>query len=551
VKEFSNAAGFLFDPLDAWKQHYSFKTTLSLIDPGNFLIHGLGPDFESDSAFFHMGIVPLLLLSIGLSSARLSSWRESKAGFWFLILNASWLIGLWFSAGPVGILGGHLDLLKHAQQMWDFGIPFAWLSLAWLGWVAWLTTLQLFRGARIPALIATLLFLAAPIFRIAEHLLPMFRNIRAPESFFSTSGFCCLAAAAALTIRPVFGEIVSPGRRAITAYAALTIILLQLASMWGIYSSRFLTSELFGDYAQACNFLKTAPIQGRVHPLSGRYFYLTLPEQAGRSVDTESSARHFQLKWVRYLEASGNSSGDTIQTAMNIAGVAYILLDKEDPFTPKQAQDFYRSLYPVAFENRYFAVLANPNCLYPAFLAQDFVALPKESYAMAPAALQLVPRNLITVETAQPANGIPGFAGQADGTNRIALLPQYQSQSGHPFARVPLVGNRTDDYQRMVYQLPPSTAGWLVVSEAYHPDWTATIDGKPAETTRAEAALLATYVPQGSHEVEFRFRPPLWYGLCMTLGFLFWVIALAALLFLPSKWAPPAWRAWWMGGSKD
>jgi uncharacterized membrane protein YfhO len=68
-----------------------------------------------------------------------------------------------------------------------------------------------------------------------------------------------------------------------------------------------------------------------------------------------------------------------------------------------------------------------------------------------------------------------------------------------------------DDYQLMTYQLPPTATGWLVVSEAYHPDWSVTIDGKPAQTTRAEAALLSTYVPQGSHEVTFRFQAPFWY----------------------------------------
>jgi hypothetical protein len=184
VKEFANAAGFLFDPLDGWKAHYSFKTALSLIDPSNYLLAGMGPDYESDSAFFHMGVIPLLLLSLGLALSQLTEWRKSRAGFWFLILNASWLIGLWFAAGPSGILGGHLDLLKHAQQMSDTNIPIAWLSLIWLGWVAWLTAKELFEGRVIPSLIATVLFLVIPVFHIAELLFPFFRDIRAPESCF-------------------------------------------------------------------------------------------------------------------------------------------------------------------------------------------------------------------------------------------------------------------------------------------------------------------------------------------------------------------------------
>jgi hypothetical protein len=547
VKEFPNAAGFLFDPLEGWKAHYSFKAAVSLIDPSNYLLSGMGQDFESDSAFFHMGMVPLLLLSLGLALPSLSEWRKTKAGFWFLVLNASWLIALWFAAGPAGILGNHLDLLKHAQQMPDTNIPIAWLALVWLGWMAWLTAKQLFNGRVFPALIVTILFLALPVFHVAGMILPTFRDIRAPESFFSTTGFCCLAAAAALAAGQIFTVIIPRGRRLSFAIIGLLVMLLQLASMSQIYTSRLLPNSLWKEYAEACDFLKSAPIQGRVHPLSGRYFYETLPKDANRGIDTESSSRHFQLKWVRHLEVAGNASGDALRTYLNLAGVAYILLDKEDPFSPKQMQDFFRSVYPAVFENRYFAVLANPGTLYPAFLAKDFVALPPGSYAMAPAALQLLNQNIATVEMAAPEQWMPGFAGMAKGANQIELLGQYQGKSGQPFARVPLTGNRMDDYQRMTYQLPPNASGWLVVSEAYHPDWTVMVDGKPSEVHRAEAALLSTYVPAGSHEVTFQFKAPRWYSLCLGLGTVSWLIALAALLYLPSKWAPAKWREWWVG----
>jgi hypothetical protein len=546
VKEFSNAAGFLFDPLDGWKAHYSFKTALSLIDPSNYLLAGMGPDYESDSAFFHMGVVPLLLLSLGLALPQLTGWRKSRMGFWFLILNASWLLGIWFASGPAGIIGGHLDLLKHAQQIPDTNTPIVWLSVIWLGWVAWMTASQLLQGRLIPSLIVTVLFLAVPAFHIAELIFPFFRDIRAPESFFSTSGFCCLAAASTLAAGEIFGGLIPEGRRMALAVLATLIMLFQLVSMSGIYTSRLLPDALFKDYAATCQFLKSAPLQGRVHPLSGRYFYLTLPEEAGRGVDTEASARHFQLKWVRHLEAAGNSSAEAIKGYMNLAGVAYILLDKEDPFSPKQMQDFFRSVYPVVFENRFFAVLANNATLYPAFLAHDFVSLPIGSYAMAPAALQLLNQNIATVETVAPDTTVPGFAGMAKGPNQIELLGQYQGKAGQPFARIPLTGNRMNDYQRMTYQLPPDASGWLVVSEAYHPDWTVSIDGKPAEVHRAEAALLSTYVPAGSHEVVFQFKAPGWYSLCLTLGALSWIVALGAMLFLPSKWAPAKWREWWL-----
>jgi hypothetical protein len=546
-REFGFAAGFLFDPVDAWKHHYSFKTPLLWIDLWGALTKGGDGNLTGDAAMFWIGLVPLAALSLALGLGSLSEWRVSKAGRWFLVLTACWLLGIWFSSGPDGLLLGHINVLKTAQGLPDTSIPLLWLSLIWMGWMIHRTASQLLsnRPYWVPALIVAVVLLV-PVFRIAEFL-PLFGDIRAPESFWSVGGFCCLAAAVGMAFWMLFTEVIAAEWRRPAAIIVGILMLVELYPVHSAYWTRGMERQLFTEYDQAAAFLKTAPIQGRVHPLSGRYFYLTLPEKCGRAVDSESLLRHFQLKWVRHLEAAGNASGDTLRSYLNLAGVAYILLDKEDPFSPKQMQDFFRSVYPVVFENRYFAVLANPGTLYPAFLAHDFVALPPDGYALAPAALQLLPKNLITVETSQAANGMPGFAGQANGTNQIALLPQYQAQNGQPFGRVPLVGNRMDDYQRMMYQVLPDASGWLVVSEAYHPDWTVTIDGKPAQTTRAEAALLGTYVPAGSHEVTFSFKAPAWYGLCMNLGIFFWVIALSALLYLPSKWAPLKWREWWVG----
>jgi len=547
-REFGFAAGFLFDPLDGWKHHYSFKTPLLWIDLWGALTKGGDGNLTGDAAMFWIGLVPLVALSLVLGLGLLSEWRASKAGRWFLVLTACWLVGTWFASGPDGLLLGHIHVLKTAQGLTDTSIPILWLSLIWMGWMIYSTSSQLLskRSFWMPALI-TAMVLGVPVFRIAEFL-PLFGDIRAPESFWSVGGFCCLAAAVGMAFWMLFTVVIAEQWRRPVAIIVGILMLLELYPVHSSYWTRGMDRQLFTEYDQAAAFLKTAPIQGRVHPLSGRYFYLTLPEKAGRAIDSESLLRHFQLKWVRHLEVAGNASGDALRSYLNLAGVAYILLDKEDPFSPKQMQDFFRSVYPVVFENRYFAVLANPGTLYPAFLAHDFVALPPESYPMAPATLQLLPQNLITVEMGGVDRNMPGFAGMAKGQNQIELLSQYQGKAGQPFARVPLVGNRMDDYQRMTYQLPPIVSGWLVVTEAYHPDWTVTIDGKPAEVHRAEAALLSTFVPPGSHEVVFQFKAPAWYSLCLALGTLSWIVALAALLYLPSKWAPARWREWWNGG---
>jgi len=545
-REFGFAAGFLFDPVDGWKHHYAFKTPLLWIDLWGFLTKG-SPDLMGDAQMFQIGLIPLAGLSLALTLSSLAEWRASQLGRWFLILTGCWLLSIWFASGPDGIFLGHINTLKTSQGLPDTSIPLLWLSLFWIGWLIYRTASQLLPKHPLVSALITAVVLVVPVFKIAEFL-PLFGDIRAPESFWSVGGFCCLAAAVGMAFWMLFTEVVSDGWRKPVAILVGLLMLVELYPIHSAYWTRGMEPQLFTEYDQAAAFLKTAPIQGRVHPLSGRYFYLTLPEKAGRAVDSESLLRHFQLKWVRHLEAAGNASGDSLKSYMNVAGVAYILLDKEDPFSPKQMQDFFRSIYPVVFENRYFAVLANNATLYPAFLAHDFVSLPIGSYAMAPAALQLLNQNIATVETAAPDQSIPGFAGMAKGPNQVELLGQYQGRTGQPFGRVPLVGNRMDDYQRMTYRLPVDVSGWLVVSEAYHPDWTVSVDGKPAEVHRAEAALLSTYVPVGSHEVIFQFKAPGWYSICLTLGALSWILALAAMLLLPSKWAPAKWREWWITG---
>ena len=545
-REFGLSASFLFDPLDAWKHHYAFKTPMLWIDLWGFLSVGGDPDLTGDAAMFWIGLIPLAGLSIAVGLPRLSEWRASQLGRWFLILTGCWLVSIWFAAGPDGLFLGHINVLKNGRGLPDASIPILWLAFVWMGWIIYRTAAQLLvRPAWLPALV-TVVILIVPIFRFAEFL-PLFKDVRAPESFWSVGGFCCLSAAVGFSFWAIFTEVIEPHRRKSLGILLGLLMLVELYPVHSAYWTRGLDRQLFTEFDQAASFLQTAPIQGRVHALSGRYFYLTLPQKAGRAVDTEAAYRHFQLKWVRHFEVAGNTSGDAMRTYLNLAGVAYILLDKEDPFSPKQMQDFFRSIYPVVFENRYFSVLANTGALYPAFLAHDFVALPPESYAMAPAVLQLASQNLVTVEMAGMDQSMPGFAGMAKGANQIELQQRYQGQAASPFARVPLVGNRLDDSQRMTYQLPPSASGWLVVSEAYHPDWPVTIDGRPPEVHRAEAALLSAFVPPGSHEVVFQFKPPAWYSLCLGLGAISWILALAALLYLPSKWAPAKWRKWWMG----
>jgi hypothetical protein len=51
------------------------------------------------------------------------------------------------------------------------------------------------------------------------------------------------------------------------------------------------------------------------------------------------------------------------------------------------------------------------------------------------------------------------------------------------------------------------TGAWLVLSEVVFPGWTASLDGRDTPIARADGLFRAVWVPGGSHEVVFRYRP--------------------------------------------
>ncbi len=59
----------------------------------------------------------------------------------------------------------------------------------------------------------------------------------------------------------------------------------------------------------------------------------------------------------------------------------------------------------------------------------------------------------------------------------------------------------------LVYETNSAKDGIVVFSEIYYPDWTATIDGQPAQIASADYILRAMYVPAGKHTIEMRFDP--------------------------------------------
>ncbi len=73
----------------------------------------------------------------------------------------------------------------------------------------------------------------------------------------------------------------------------------------------------------------------------------------------------------------------------------------------------------------------------------------------------------------------------------------------------------------------------LVVNDAWHPGWRATIDGIEAPVHRANYMFRGVFVPAGGHTVRFDYRPPRlgWYCAASALG----LCIIGGLVFVPSK----------------
>ncbi len=72
-------------------------------------------------------------------------------------------------------------------------------------------------------------------------------------------------------------------------------------------------------------------------------------------------------------------------------------------------------------------------------------------------------------------------------------------------------------------EVTADSAGYLVLTDAWYPGWTATVDGEPVEILRADVAFRAVRIGVGTHRVEFRYEPQtVWVG--MVIGVVAWVI---------------------------
>ena len=113
-------------------------------------------------------------------------------------------------------------------------------------------------------------------------------------------------------------------------------------------------------------------------------------------------------------------------------------------------------------------------------------------------------------------------------TNDSDVLAQLFSPDFNPQDSVFVAGNAPPDTQTNAVNPPDdavqfvsyapkdivltanaATAGILLLSDHFHPDWKVFVDKQPATLLRCNYLMRGVYLPAGTHSVEFKFQPPI------------------------------------------
>jgi len=97
----------------------------------------------------------------------------------------------------------------------------------------------------------------------------------------------------------------------------------------------------------------------------------------------------------------------------------------------------------------------------------------------------------------------------------VAEGPEFETDVGQGF------NERADiilyEPERVVIDAKLDSEGYLVLADAWDAGWTVLVDGAPAPMTRADVIFRAVLLQEGSHRVEFLYRPRAFYiGLILS-----------------------------------
>ena len=548
TREYQWVAAFSMDNFEGWQQAFSMKSFISVLDRGNGLLAQMRPDFVADRGQFYLGLVVLFAVgAVFWWSRKHSDWLATRSGVLLRLFVGMTLLALWLAQGPFSVFTGLQEFLKGSPKAPDWIAALMWFMTCIPPFLIYAI---LPAGPRrgFWAAVLIIIYLFVPGFLLLEKL-PMYRDIRAPWGFWEV-GFFAAAVAGALALQQLFGAMIEKRDRLVVAGLLGVILLLDSSAYFSKFFAPGLPAQTFSDFDRSQEYLKTSLIEGRVYPMSGRYFYLRTPMQSGRGLNSEAAWSHFQLRGMRALVNGANSSPTAMQTYMRVAGISHVLLDKKDPFTPQEIQNAFAQAYPTGFDSEYIKVLENKDSLAPAFVAREYIAMDPGTEGLAAAFLDAAGRvNAAPIELGPNERNFPFLAGTGSQQSGIQISQKYAQSPGAPFERMPYSLPRKDP-SKMVFDPFGERKGWLVVAEAWHPDWRASSDGAQVPVFKAFGGLMAIPLSRTEGPIEFTFSPPRWYDVAFWVSGLSWAAVLGMLMIMPFPFIPKSWKDWWAGANK-
>jgi hypothetical protein len=514
LREAGFVAMFEFGPFEGWQRAFSTKSALSWFDRGGVLSAGMEAGFAPTTmnGGTYLGFVSAGVLVVALLAGVLHSSEIGRQARLMLVLALGMF---WLSFGPRSVVGGHFEFLRLSAGAADFTPAIGWFLLGVQVWVLFQLVPPSLPYSRWVAGGVALVYLFVPGFRLLEWL-PFFGNIRAPFDFYQVTGAVCMVAAVALAAGALLERAPAGWLRGSIAVVLAGLIVIDQGVYAGPMFRERMPQQVWEDFTETQEFLKSAPVAGRVYPFSGRYFYLMTPWLSGRALSAEAFNSYLQQRGVAILQGTAFLDDAHLKSFLRVSGAAYLLVDKSDPDTSQKMQERLRGLFPVAHENTNFVVLEVIEPLGAGFLASDFIMSVDAAPENALAALAGASHNLVMLEFAGAPAEMPGLQGRVDG-GRIVQLEGRMMEEGRPFA--PVSGGM-DTYQSARFE-PTGEAGWLVFNEAWHPDWRAYEEGKRVPVRRAMLAFSSVET-SGTSAVVFRFEQPWWYDWCAWAGLAGW-----------------------------
>ncbi len=526
LRESRFIAMFDFGPFAGWQRGFSMESALSWVDRSSFLSRSpASPQSEVRTNSSYLGIVGVACVAALFFFRRRAVWQTSAAKL-FRLFVALTLLAHWLGLGANTALSGQFAFLAHANSAWDPAIAISWGLLALQGVAIWLLIREFALARPWVIALAILVYFCVPGFRLIEAL-PLYKNIRAPHDFFEMGGVFCFSVAAGLAADLLIRQM----RRAklTTAVALLGLASADSASAVPSFFKAPMDRQTFNDFLAAQDFLKSRSLAGRVAPYSGRYFYLLTPTLSERGLITEAFNSHLMLRGVAELQRASFLSQQEFKTFLDVAGVSHILIDKTDPDTPGVLQETLRSLAPAVFENHHFVVLENSRAFYPAAFAMNSFSVDEPAAEIASRSLEAAANGMLAVS--RPTKF---------GDNEEMMASKGGVVSSNPIRRVsPEAIERKNT--ETIHIKPQGETGWIIIPEAFHPDWKATQAGRTLEIAEAYGALLAVRLDGPNDPATVSYQVPWWYLACVWTSLSGW-LTVAVLLgaerlsYLPERW---------------